>query len=312
LTVIHTEEEFDWSAPFDRRSTAITHLQELGRAREIFTRFGVPPTYMVDYPVVAQDAGIRALARALRDPGAALGAHLHPWVNPPERETVSAYTSYPGNLPRELEKEKLRLLTDRIEATLGVRPITYLAGRYGVGPQTLSILQELGYRIDLSGVAMTDFRRDGGPDFRAWTSDCFWEGTPPILRIPQSVADIGFLCRNGRRLIEPGTSGVAGALHLAGVLARCGASQRIRLSPEGFSLGHLKRAARALVGSGVRVLVFSFHSPTLAPGFTPYVRNTAGRTDFLNRIAAFLGFFRDELGGVFGTPADVLAMTGRP
>jgi hypothetical protein len=39
-------------------------------------------------------------------------------------------------------------------------------------------------------------------------------------------------------------------------------------------------AIDALIDEGVRVLNFSFHSPTLAPGHTPYVRNERDRADF--------------------------------
>ena len=44
-----------------------------------------------------------------------IGAHLHPWVNPPFVESVSNYNSYPGNLPGALERAKLHKLTSRIE-----------------------------------------------------------------------------------------------------------------------------------------------------------------------------------------------------
>src|SRR3546814_20419106 len=43
-----------------------------------------------------------------------IGAHLHPWVNPPHREVVNAVNSYPGNLPPELERAKLTALTQEI------------------------------------------------------------------------------------------------------------------------------------------------------------------------------------------------------
>jgi hypothetical protein len=307
LTVIHTEEEFDWSKPFDTRNVGVTHLRNLGRAQEIFAGLGVPATYVVDYPVAAQEAGVDALRTALADSSATVGAHLHPWVNPPFEEVVSTYNSYPGNLPKALEEAKLRNLTDRIAAAFGIRPSVYLAGRYGFGSNTLAILQELHYRIDLSGVAMTDYTADGGPDYRDWDNFCFFEGNPAILRIPHSVADVGFLCRNGKRILHPEHSPTVKRLRLLGLLARCGAMERIRLSPEGFSLDHLKSCARRLVDAGVRPLVFSFHSPSLVPGFTPYVSDRTQLTEFLHRIEGFLRFFRDELNGRFCTPDDVLS-----
>jgi hypothetical protein len=310
LAVVHTEEEFDWTKPFERAHNSITNLRDLERGQEIFSRYGVKPIYMVDYPVVSRDEGIRAIRSVTAGTGATIGAHLHPWVNPPFEEVVSQFNSFPGNLPRRLEEEKLVQLADRIEAALGARPRDYLAGRYGSGANTISILQKLGFRSDFSIVAMTDYRAEGGPDFQDQGNSCFWEGDgdSAILRLPHNVADVGFLCRNAKRPFAADKHPFLRRIHLAGVLSRCGAMTRIRLTPEGFNLSHLKACAHALVASGVRVLVFSFHSPSLVPGFTPYVRDRDDLAEFIKRIDEFLRFFQNTLGGVFGRPADVLAL----
>jgi len=307
LTAIHTEEEFDWSKPFNRSCTDVTHLRELGRAQEIFTRLGVHPCYLVDYPVAHREKEAAAIGALLEAGTASIGAHLHPWVNPPLIEKLCRFNSYPGNLAGEIETAKLLALTKRIEQNFSRRPTVYLAGRYGFGDRTLSVLQELGYRIDLSAVAGGDFRSDGGPDFRSYDSHCFWEGTPRLLRIPHSSADVGLLCRDARRLFDAERSRAMRSLRFPGILARIGAVRRIRLTPEGFSLRELIAGAQALIHAGVRILVFSFHSPSLAPGFTPYVRDRQDRDEFLQRIHDFLRIFRDEFGGRFAGPETVLA-----
>ena len=81
---------------------------------------------------------------------------------------------------------------------------------------------------------------------------------------------------------------VGSAVHLAtnldwvkAVFSRLRILERIRLSPEGFSLSELKRATKALVARGTRVLTFSFHSPSVAPGHTPYVADVADLRAFL-------------------------------
>jgi hypothetical protein len=307
LTVIHTEEEFDWSAPFDSSKREITHLSGLAHAQDIFVRHAVKPTYVVDFSVATPEAGIRAIKSVTDGTQATIGAHLHPWINPPIEEEISVRNSYPGNLPRALEREKLRCLGDQIMAAFGTRPTVYLAGRYGFGDHTLAILQELGYRVDLSGVAMIDYSHDGGPDYSAWDNSCFWEGKPAILRVPHSVADVGWLCRNGKRRFSIDGSALARQFHLGGILARSGAMSRFRLTPEGFSLSEIEACARTLVAAGIRILVFSFHSPSLAPGFTPYVRDRGELKEFLARLDGFFRFYRDELGGVCGSPDDALA-----
>src|SRR5690242_16087063 len=109
--VVDTEEEFDWSKPHSRVETGVDHIKHLTRAQGIFERYGVHPTYVVDFPVASQEAGYRPLREWLDDGRCEIGAHLHPWVNPPFEEEVSTRNSYPGNLPPSLEKAKLARLT---------------------------------------------------------------------------------------------------------------------------------------------------------------------------------------------------------
>src|SRR5260221_9056284 len=81
--VIDTEEEFDWSAPFDAAATATENIQYQPLAQDIMDRHGVVPTYVVDYPVADTPAAY-SLFRAIADDGRCeIGAHLHPWVTPP-------------------------------------------------------------------------------------------------------------------------------------------------------------------------------------------------------------------------------------
>ena len=61
------------------------------------------------------------------------------------------------------------------------------------------------------------------------------------------------------------------------------------------------RLTRTLLRRGERIFTLSYHSPSLEPGNTPYVRDHRDLAVFLDRISGFLSYFRDELGGVFLT-----------
>ena len=109
----------------------------------------------------------------------------------------SARNSYPGNLPRELEREKLARLTDRITERFGTRPTVYLAGRYGLGPNTATILEELGYEVDLSPCVPMDFTADGGPDYSGATNHPYWFGEGRrLLGLPCSGDFVGWMPGN--------------------------------------------------------------------------------------------------------------------
>ena len=97
---IDTEEEFDWSQPFSRNNIGATSIHNQPLAHRVFERYGIVPSYLVDYPVATSE--FAAVLRELRRQGACeIGAQLHPWVNPPHEEEVNVRHSYPGNLPAD-------------------------------------------------------------------------------------------------------------------------------------------------------------------------------------------------------------------
>jgi hypothetical protein len=306
LVVIDTEEEFDWSRPHARENTSVTAIAAQQLAQEIFANHAITPTYVIDYPVASSPAAVAAL-RVFADRGhCRIGAHLHPWVNPPYTEPVNAYNSYPGNLPISLEREKLEILTAAITQGFGTRPVVYKAGRYGIGTATAQILEELGYLIDVSVVPYTSFAADGGPDFSAAGFHPSWFGSNGnLLEIPLSCGFYGFLRALGPTLF-PHLSGAKGMrLRLPGIFARSGLLERIRLTPEGVDLAANIRLARSLYDQGCRVFSFTYHSPSLVPGMTPYVRSERQLSQFLRSMDRFFSFFGKELGGRPSEPLEV-------
>src|SRR5262249_5990650 len=55
LVIVDAEEEFDWNT-ISAAATSVTTIQHQHRAQRIFERFGVVPTYAVDFPVASQEA----------------------------------------------------------------------------------------------------------------------------------------------------------------------------------------------------------------------------------------------------------------
>ena len=302
LVVVDTEEEFDWSKPFSRGNVATRSIPAQARAHEIYDRYGLVPTYVVDYPV-ATDADAVHFLRGLRDAGKAeIGAHLHPWVTPPHVEEVSTRNSYHCNLPPELERAKIEALTDAIERAFQERPTIFKAGRYGFGPNTQAVLGDLGYRVDCSFVPHSDLSGDGGPDYRGTPDVPHWldEGRG-LLEVPLTVGFLGSLAGFGARAGWLFDSPGAERLRVPGVLARTGLVARSRLTPEGTSAAEQCRLIERMVADGHRTFSLTYHSPSLEPGHTPYVRDGADLARFLADIETVLTFFRDTIGGRFTT-----------
>ena len=306
VTVVHTEEEFDWSKGFDRDATSVSHIRSIDTAQSLFEEFDITPTYVVDFPIASQEQSVQALRPLAQTGRALIGAHLHPWVSPPFEEQVCVHNSYPGNLPREMEHRKLSALADQIEASFGYRPTVYLAGRYGFGPNTAGILEELGFAVDVSPAPPIDFSGDGGPDYSDYSSDPYWFGeSRDLLGLPGTGAYVGILGQAQHRVYCAITDRRLHWAHLPGICSRLRVLERIRLSPEGYTAQELRRLTRALLRKGVRVFLFSFHSPSIQPGHTSYVRNEGQLREFLSTCRDYFRFFRDEMKGVNMTPVEV-------
>jgi hypothetical protein len=296
IVVSDTEVEFDWAAPFDRRSFGVGHMRHIGRLQTICERWGIRPVYVVDYPIACQAGSVAALRPIIDDGRALLGAHLHPWVTPPHEEAINARNSFPGNLPPALERAKLAALTDCIETKFGRRPEIYKAGRYGLGANTRRTIEELGFTIDLSAAPPFDYTADGGPDFSRHGRAASWVGPGgAVLSIPGTGALIGSL--PSRRLYRAATTRAMTRLHVPGILSRLGVVERLRLTPEGHDASEMIRLLRWLHARGERLFVMSLHSPSLEPGHTPYVRDDAALAKFLQSIDDVFAFFMTRLGG---------------
>ncbi|WP_294131701.1 polysaccharide deacetylase family protein [Sphingobium sp.] len=277
MLFVDTEEEFDWNAPFSRTGHGVTALPGMARGQAYFAAAGVKPVYVTDYPVIDCEAASAMMAEWVSDGTADIGAHLHPWVNPPHVEDVSAANSYVGFLPEAVERAKLEALCRRIEERFGQRPIAYRAGRYGVGPNSARLLSEAGFRLDSSVRSRFDYSHQHGPDFYGLPQTPYWAGPDrTLLELPLSTAFVGLLRGAGERLYRAAQS----MGPLAGALSRARMLSRVPLTPEGISATEAIAAIDALIEEGVPVLNFSFHSPTLEPGHTPYVRDEADRTAF--------------------------------
>ncbi len=268
VVFVDTEEEFDWNRPLARENRSVEAIAALPQAHARFAASGVPLALMVDHPVATDPRAIDTIGPLLTR-GTAVGTQLHPWVNPPFDEELSPANSFAGNLPREMEAAKLDALTDAIAAAFGTRPTSYRAGRYGLGPASFELLASRGYRLDSSMRPGFDYAEEGGPDFSALDNRAFRIGG--IIELPLTTVFTGAARSGGIGLYRAGGAIPKGR----GVLARLRLLQRIPLTPEGIPVREAIEAVRVAVGEGLRVLSFAFHSPSLAPGHTPYVRDEA-------------------------------------
>jgi hypothetical protein len=270
IVTVDTEEEFDWTQPIARGGHTVHSVARLAKFQEFCEGQGVCPVYLVDYPIATSPAAGDILRGAIAAGKAEVGVQLHPWVSPPHDEEVTERNSFAGNLPAELEREKFRRLKAAIEANFNATPLIYRAGRYGVGPNTAAILAEGGIAIDTSVRSRFDYSSGGGPNFREHPLVPYWlDRSKRLIELPLTTVYWGLLRQLGPWLYPM----MWRVPKLRGAMARIGLLERIPLTPEGVTVEEALRGIDIALDEGLPVLVFSFHSPSLAPGFTPYVRS---------------------------------------
>jgi hypothetical protein len=306
---VDTEADDQWSME-GRKRLSVENARALPRLQSVCDRYGVRPSYLVTHEMATREPSggiLRELAATSR---CEIGAHLHPWSSPPFREEDLS-GRYPSQLDDELLERQLRELTSAIEGSLGVRPVSYRAGRHGFDARSLRILEKLGYRVDTSVDPLFNETRKGGPSFAGapvfpyWPShaDVRMAGTSSVLEIPVSSATAPWLPKG----LETRFTALP-AIPWRGVLKRLGL-RAVWLRPSYSSVEDAKGLASALVARGVPTLNMLFHSSELVPGGSPYNKDSADVDRFFDRLELIFEHVMKRLGArgvTYRECADVL------
>lgn len=167
IVSIDTEED-DWGV-YKQQGQHLTNIGHLPELQRLFDRYKIKPTYLVTYPVAA-DETYRDFFKSVHNSGRAeIGAHLHPWNTPPFEEEPTKYYSMMNNLSPDLQKRKIISLTEFIQRNFRVQPRSFRAGRFCFNEQTLPVLVELNYSVDCSVTPFVDWKENyGGINFHGY------------------------------------------------------------------------------------------------------------------------------------------------
>lgn len=312
--VVDAEEDFDWLTPTYGTAHTTANMRSLRALQEIAGAYGLPPTYLLTYPILQSPEIVQALRRRVERGECELGVQLHPWVTPPFDAASASDTSFAGHLAPELERRKLVELARKFAECFGTPARMYRAGRYGLGEHSAALLDELGFTIDTSLAPRTNFASEGGPDFASYAYRPFWFGTRrPLLEVPLCREIVGWGGRLAPALYHTASAAPAAAgLPLLGLASRLRCAERITLSPEGNDFRAMARLARRLHAAGQRVFVVSFHSSSLAVGRNPYVQTKAELHGFYDRLSAILAFMADTYDTRFCRLSDLPGLLAPP
>lgn len=315
LIGIDTEADDQWSVD-GRRRLGVKNVDCLPPFQALCDRYGVRPSYLVTHEVATKPASTSVLRDLLATGRCEVGAHLHPWSSPPYREDDIIRCTYPSQLPDDLLERQMRELTEAITTCVGVRPVSYRAGRHGFDTRGLRHLAALGYQVDTSVDPLFNEVHHGGPKFPGAPlapyhpdpSNLTRPGDSPILEIPVSSATFPIL----PKALE-GFYASLSPRRWRGPLKRLGL-RPVWLRPSYSPAEDANRLADLLASRGVGTLNMLFHSSELLPGGSPYHQDQAAVAKFLSAFERVVDHAIGRLGAVPMTYAEYAAMasgTGR-
>jgi hypothetical protein len=226
----------------------------------LLMRYGIAPTYLVNNVVLEDDRSVEVLASL---PGRyELGTHLHPEFIGPDK----IHVSYAGKkaemnlcfLPEDVQKEKLRSITNLFAHRFGRNPHSFRAGRFSAQAGTIKCLADLAYRVDTSvtpHVRWSDNTRARPVDFTDAPEQPYLVSQDDILRqdpggdvleVPVTVMPVRSLFKKAARWLRP---------HLSD------ASTMRRVARTVFRKYSWKEVA---------VLNMMFHNVEVLPSLSPY------------------------------------------
>ena len=293
---IDTEED-NWGE--FHRNCSVENIERLPALQSLFDKYSAIPTYLINYPVATTPSSIKILSEFEQKGVCEIGTHCHPWNTPPFTEELSAENSMMCNLPYDLLIEKLTNLHNKIIENFGITPSSFRAGRWGFNNDVARCLTELNYKVDTSISPFVDWSMYHGPNFRGSETHQYFIDSNNIkqvrdhgdlLEVPPTI---GYLQSNFSlcdSLLYSLKRKPFSKLGIAGLFDKLNLINFHWLSPELSNGPEMVALAKRFIKSGHNFLNMSFHSTSLLPGKSPFVRNEADLQIFLNKIETFLQY----------------------
>jgi hypothetical protein len=257
------------------------------RLQPLFEKYGAKPTYLLSPEVMRDERSVDLFSKLASR--AELGTHLHGEYAEPGAFEPELTRVFQRDYPRETELAKLQSTTNLFSSAFGKSPKSFRAGRFGVGANTVGILEELGYAVDSS---VTPFMQWGDADggkfsfrgsptqpYRPDASAPERKGSSTLVEVPVTIRPSFF----GRfpivgKYIEP---------HWLRPTRGTG-TRLVDVARE-----EMKKARRASSERAV-VLNAMFHNVEVIPNGSPYAATEGEAHAILARLETLLAFAKSE------------------
>ncbi len=263
------------------------------RLAPLFRAHRAKPTYLLSPEIMRHDESVALLRTLAKESD--LGTHLHAELAEPGAYVPDETAAFQRDCSEDEERAKLTTLTDSFKSTFDRKPTCFRAGRFGVGKNSVPILESLGYEVESSVTPHMEWASAGAPglDFRG-------APTQPYHPDPNEPGRPG----SSRMWEVPVTirPSVLARVPIVGKLAEPRWLRPTRGTEESIVLVAKEELAAALAAAPERpaILCAMFHNVEIVPGKSPYAKNESEARAILSRLSALLSFCEREGVSVVG------------
>lgn len=261
---------------------AVKNLSKIPLFQELCDKYNINPIYFCTYEVLNDTTFIAYLSDRVKKYKVEIGAHLHPWSNPPfpygDPIEERKHTSFPHEYPLEIFYKKLRTLTKTIKKQFNISPISYRAGRFGFIKEHIPYLEQLGYKVDssitpyISHTNVTGWKTKGR-DFSTYTTlspQTLTYKDSSILEIPLTIISL---------------ESIFGKI-INKILRKKRRQFWFRIYPK-TELSDLLKIISYVQAKHIDTLVFMIHSNEFHPNTNPYFTTPKQQQKLFQLLEAF-------------------------
>ncbi len=253
------------------------------RLQPLFERFGAKPTYLLSPEVMRDEASVTIFRRIAQS--CELGTHLHGELAEPGAHEPEVTAAFQRDYPPDIERLKLTYLTDLFIRAFDHQPQSFRAGRFGIGPASIGILESLGYAVESSVTPHMDWTSSGAPGLafmHAPTQPYRPDRTDPGLRGDAALLEIPITIR--KRFLS-GLPGIGAKIEPRWLRPTRGTGKAlVRVAEDEIA------AARKEAPDRPVILNAMFHNVEIVPHLSPYADDEESARGILGRLRDLLAF----------------------
>lgn len=272
---IDTEEEWHWDdTTFPQDNCQVHNIQRIPEFQSFCESLKIRPTYFVDYAVAENQEAVSAMQQARARNQCEIGAHLHPWCNPPYFGVTGEAQSHVVNLPKAQIEAKLDSLISLLNSQFNVQPVSFRTGRWGIDSKVLKLLASRGFRVDSSVYPYYRneyFSCEGAPQSPYWPdfSNPLHSGNQrQIMEIPVTAGFNRSDYDLGEKIHRIGETAPLKYLHTVGLMWHTKLLRKIYLSPELNDEENLCLLVDSALRRKQNIIHMYLHSSSLIDGAT--------------------------------------------